>query len=90
MASYGYRMWPCQHRNGQAPTARARPKLDSRKPVAVVPELGSTVITAHPPRRLLGFRYRAGDWPPEAGQPDHLGAEWLVLENPAGGARLAC
>ena len=30
-------------------------------------------------RRLLGFRYRRGDEPPEAGQPDPRGDDWLVL-----------
>lgn len=40
-------------------------------------------------RRLLGWRYRPGDAPPPAGEPDPLGQEWLALEDPAGSARLA-
>ena len=38
-------------------------------------------------RQLLGFRYRPGDEPPAAGQPD--AADWLVLLDPAGDRRLA-
>jgi catechol 2,3-dioxygenase-like lactoylglutathione lyase family enzyme len=38
-------------------------------------------------RELLGFRYRPGDEPPAAGQPN--GADWLVLQDPAGGHRVA-
>jgi hypothetical protein len=30
-------------------------------------------------RRLLGLRYRPGDEPPAAGQPDPQGQDWLVL-----------
>jgi hypothetical protein len=40
-------------------------------------------------RQLLGYRYRSGDEPPAAGEPDPQGEDWLVLENPAGGHRLA-
>jgi hypothetical protein len=40
-------------------------------------------------RQLLGYRYRAGDEPPPAGAPDPQGADWLVLEDPGGGHRLA-
>jgi hypothetical protein len=40
-------------------------------------------------RHLLGYRYRAGDEPPPAGAPDPQGADWLVLENPSDGHRLA-
>ena len=36
-------------------------------------------------RRLLGLVYRPGDEPPAPGEPDPLGAEWLVLRD--GGAR---
>jgi Glyoxalase-like domain len=39
-------------------------------------------------RRLLGWRYRPGDEPPPAGEPDPRGQDWLVLQDP-GGARLA-
>ena len=38
-------------------------------------------------RRLLGLRYRPGDEPPAAGQPDT--ADWLVLLDAAGDRRLA-
>ena len=40
-------------------------------------------------RQLLGYRYRPGDEPPEAGRPDPNGADWLVLVGSQGGARLA-
>jgi hypothetical protein len=40
-------------------------------------------------RQLLGYTYRAGDEPPPAGQPDPQGADWLVLRDGAGQARLA-
>ncbi len=30
-------------------------------------------------RELLGLRYRAGDEPPPAGEPDPNGQDWLVL-----------
>jgi catechol 2,3-dioxygenase-like lactoylglutathione lyase family enzyme len=39
-------------------------------------------------RRLLGLRYRPGDEPPSAGEPDPQGQEWLVLRD-AGGAQVA-
>jgi catechol 2,3-dioxygenase-like lactoylglutathione lyase family enzyme len=38
-------------------------------------------------RRLLGLRYRPGDEPPAAGQPDPQGEDWLVLRG--GGVQLA-
>lgn len=40
-------------------------------------------------RQLLGYRYRAGDEPPAAGEPDPKGRDWLVLRNPAGDTGLA-
>jgi catechol 2,3-dioxygenase-like lactoylglutathione lyase family enzyme len=40
-------------------------------------------------RRLLGFRYRPGDEPPAAGEPDPQGEDWLVLRDPAGGVQVA-
>jgi hypothetical protein len=40
-------------------------------------------------RQLLGLRYRPGDEPPPAGQPDPQGRDWLVLRNPAGGVQVA-
>jgi catechol 2,3-dioxygenase-like lactoylglutathione lyase family enzyme len=35
-------------------------------------------------RQLLGFRYRPGDEPPGAGEPDPRGRDWLVLGDDAG------
>lgn len=40
-------------------------------------------------RRLLGLRYRPGDEPPAAGEPDPNGQDWLVLEGAAGTTRIA-
>jgi catechol 2,3-dioxygenase-like lactoylglutathione lyase family enzyme len=40
-------------------------------------------------RALLGFVYRTGDEPPEPGQPDARGQDWLVLRDRTGEARLA-
>jgi catechol 2,3-dioxygenase-like lactoylglutathione lyase family enzyme len=40
-------------------------------------------------RQLLGLRYRSGDEPPAAGEPDPRGQDWLVLEDAAGAARIA-
>ena len=40
-------------------------------------------------RRLLGYEYRLGDEPPEAGAPDPRGADWLVLVDVDGEARIA-
>ena len=40
-------------------------------------------------RRLLGYDYRHGDEVPPPGEPDPAGRDWLVLVDPAGGARLA-
>jgi hypothetical protein len=40
-------------------------------------------------RRLLGWRYRPGDEPPPAGEPDPQGKDWLVLRDPAGGVQVA-
>jgi catechol 2,3-dioxygenase-like lactoylglutathione lyase family enzyme len=40
-------------------------------------------------RRLFGLRYRPGDEPLGAGQPDLRGQGWLVLKSPDGGAGLA-
>jgi hypothetical protein len=40
-------------------------------------------------RQLLGYSYRPGDEPPSPGEPDPAGADWLVLVDPAGRARLA-
>ncbi|MHB1526049.1 MAG: VOC family protein [Candidatus Dormibacteria bacterium] len=40
-------------------------------------------------RQLLGLVYRAGDEPPQPGEPDLRGAEWLVLLDQRGSRRLA-
>jgi catechol 2,3-dioxygenase-like lactoylglutathione lyase family enzyme len=40
-------------------------------------------------RELLGLRYREGDEPPPAGEPDERGRDWLVLLDPGGGRSLA-
>jgi catechol 2,3-dioxygenase-like lactoylglutathione lyase family enzyme len=40
-------------------------------------------------RQLLGWRYRPGDEPPAAGEPDPAGQDWLVLLSDAGGAGMA-
>ena len=60
------------------------------------PIIRQTVLDTTGPRRLaefyrqlFGLRYRPGDEPPAPGQPDPKGQDWLVLENPAGGAGLA-
>ena len=40
-------------------------------------------------RQLLGLRYRPGDEPPAAGEPDPRGQEWLVLQDAASTTRMA-
>jgi catechol 2,3-dioxygenase-like lactoylglutathione lyase family enzyme len=40
-------------------------------------------------RRLLGWRYRPGDEPPAAGEPDPMGQDWLVLHDAAGTVQVA-
>jgi maleylpyruvate isomerase len=40
-------------------------------------------------RKLLGYAYRAGDEPPEAGKDDERGHDWLVLRAPDGVTRVA-
>ena len=40
-------------------------------------------------RQLFGLTYRHGDEPPEGGQPDPRGSDWLVLRNPGEGPQLA-
>lgn len=40
-------------------------------------------------RELLGFHYRPGDEPPAAGEPDPMGADWLVLRDATEAPRLA-
>ena len=60
------------------------------------PVIRQTVLDTTDPRRLaefyrqlFGLRYRPGDDPPELGQPDQKGQDWLVLRRPDGGAALA-
>jgi catechol 2,3-dioxygenase-like lactoylglutathione lyase family enzyme len=60
------------------------------------PVIRQTVLDTTDPRRLaefyrqvFGLRYRPGDEPPEHGQPDQQGQDWLVLRRPDGGAALA-
>jgi catechol 2,3-dioxygenase-like lactoylglutathione lyase family enzyme len=40
-------------------------------------------------RQLLGFSYRSGDEPPEVGEEDDKGHDWLVLRAPDGSTRVA-
>jgi len=40
-------------------------------------------------RDLLGLRYRPGDEPPAAGEPDPKGHDWLVLHGPSATTRIA-
>lgn len=40
-------------------------------------------------RALLGLVYRPGDEPPEAGEADERGRDWLVLRTPGGGPQIA-
>jgi catechol 2,3-dioxygenase-like lactoylglutathione lyase family enzyme len=40
-------------------------------------------------RQLLGLRYRRGDEPPAAGQPDPQGQDWLVLRGDGGRMQVA-
>jgi hypothetical protein len=40
-------------------------------------------------RQLLALRYRPGDEPPQAGQPDPRGQDWLVLQDADGATRVA-
>jgi catechol 2,3-dioxygenase-like lactoylglutathione lyase family enzyme len=57
--------------------------------VSVVLDTANARALAEFYRELLGYKYRAGDEPPAAGQPDERGQDWLILEHPAGPARLA-
>jgi len=40
-------------------------------------------------RELLGYRYRSGDEPPPAGEPDPMGQDWLVIEDAVRAHRVA-
>ena len=40
-------------------------------------------------RQLLDLVYRSGDEPPQPGEPDPQGNDWLVLRGGAGGVQLA-
>jgi hypothetical protein len=64
--------------------------------MAGAPELLQTVLDctdaralAEFYRRLLDLRYRSGDEPPPAGEPDPNGQDWLVLTDATGYRRLA-
>ncbi len=55
------------------------------------PVIAQTVLDTDDPRRLaefyrqlFGLHYRAGDEPPDPGEPDPRGDDWLVLRNPGG------
>jgi hypothetical protein len=60
------------------------------------PELRQTVLDTTDARalaefygQLLGLKYRPGDEPPAAGQPDTAAEDWLVLRDADGVSRLA-
>ena len=60
------------------------------------PVIRQTVLDTTDPRRLaefyrqvFGLRYCPGDEPPEPGQPDPHGQDWLILTSPADGPTLA-
>ena len=57
------------------------------------PVVAQTVLDCRHPRalaefyrELLGYSYRPGDEPPPAGQPDPVGADWLVIRPERDGA----
>jgi catechol-2,3-dioxygenase len=56
---------------------------------AVVLDCADARLLAEFYRQLLGLSYRAGDEPPEEGNPDERGRDWLVLTDPGGSARIA-
>jgi catechol 2,3-dioxygenase-like lactoylglutathione lyase family enzyme len=67
--------------------------MDPQRPFPVIRQ---TVLDTTDPRRLaefyrqlFGLRYVPGDEPPEPGQPDPRGQDWLILTSPAGGPALA-
>lgn len=60
------------------------------------PEVRQVVLDCTDPRalaefyrQLLGLRYRPGDEPPAAGEPDPAGHDWLVLRDSAGTTGIA-
>ena len=60
------------------------------------PTLRSVVLDTSTPRELaefyralLGYEYRPGDEPPQAGVDDPKGRDWLVLRRPGGGTNMA-
>jgi catechol 2,3-dioxygenase-like lactoylglutathione lyase family enzyme len=60
------------------------------------PVIRQVVLDCTDPRRLaefyremFGLVYRPGDEPPALGDPDPLGADWLVLRRPDGSSCLA-
>jgi hypothetical protein len=70
--------------------------MDHRAGPGSFPALRATVLDAVDGRalaefyrELLGYAYRPGDELPPPGEPDPQGADWLVLRDSAGRARLA-
>jgi hypothetical protein len=83
----------CRHGfRTQTPTSRRR----SLKAEQGFPKLRQVVLDctdarelAEFYRQLLDLRYRPGDEPPAAGQPDPAGQEWLILLDGAGSTQVA-
>jgi Glyoxalase-like domain len=80
-----------------APAAKSAPPycggMDNEQ---AFPVIRQTVLDTTDPRRLaefyrqlFGLQYRRGDEPPEPGQPDPRGQDWLILISPADGPVLA-
>jgi catechol 2,3-dioxygenase-like lactoylglutathione lyase family enzyme len=69
---------------GLAPAGRGFPQLRQ-----VVVDCTDARALAEFYRQLLGMGYRPGDEPPAAGEPDPAGADWLVLRDADGIARVA-
>lgn len=65
--------------------------MDDAYPTLLQPVLDTTDARglAEFYRKLLGLRYRPGDEPPPAGEPDERGTDWLVLVDASGARQLA-